>query len=252
VLPTTWLSVLFYVLLVAPGLLYDLLLERRRVKARESAFREVSRTVLASLIISVIAFGILAIVRAIKPAWMPDPRQLFSHTGGYLARHYPLVLRTLLIEGGIALGIAAGFQLVRFRRSDARLRPVSTWTRVLREELPAGFLPHVEVRLSDGTTYIGQVGHFTADLENSDRELVLVPLLFAQAPGGQLQNLAPEWQRLVISGDSVKSMAVQYRPDPNASAARPQGHLGRFWRRVTRLCRLPGRTRPKGSQAPGT
>ena len=56
----------------------------------------------------------------------------------------------------------------------ARLRPVSTWTKVFREECPPGCRPHVQVRLANGMTYIGQVGHFTADLETADREIVLV------------------------------------------------------------------------------
>jgi uncharacterized membrane protein YdfJ with MMPL/SSD domain len=69
--PTTWLALLFFVLLVAPGLLYDLLAERYRAKAGESVFREISRTVLASLIISTLSFSILLAIRLMRPAWMP-------------------------------------------------------------------------------------------------------------------------------------------------------------------------------------
>lgn len=212
--PTTWLAVLFYTLLVAPGLLYDLLAERRRVRANESVFREASRTVLASLVISVAAFSILAIVRSVHPAWMPDSGQLFANSAGYVAGHYRLILRTLLIEGGIALGIAGGLQWMRLRRVRSRLRPISTWTKVFREECPPGYVPHVQVRLSNGITYIGRVGYFTADLESSDRELILVPPLYVKRPDSNMKDMAPEWQRVVVSGDSLESMVVQYRPDP--------------------------------------
>jgi Family of unknown function (DUF6338) len=225
--PTTWLTVFFYGLLVAPGLLYDLLAERRRVKVGESVFREISRTILASLIISIISFSILAVVRSVRPAWMPNPGQLFADTGGYVAGHYRLILRTLLIEGGIALGIAGGLQWMRLRRVRARLRPISTWTKVLREECPRGFLPHVQVRLSNDMTYIGRVGYFTADLETSDRELVLVPPLYVKKPDGAMRDMGPDWQRIVISGESVQSMAVQYRPDPSPSAL-SQGFMKRL------------------------
>jgi Family of unknown function (DUF6338) len=233
--PTTWLAVLFYVLLVAPGLLYDLLAERRRAKISESAFREASRTVLASLIISIISFSILAVIRWAHPAWMPDPNRLLGGAGDYIARHYRLILRTLLLEGGIALGIAGGFQWARTRRVRARLRPVSTWTKVFREECPQGFLPYVQVRLANGMTYVGQVGHFTADLETSDRELVLVPPLYVKKPDGQLKDMASEWQRIVVSGESVESLVVQYRPDlrcpsPKGLAKRLQGRLS--WSRT--------------------
>lgn len=212
--PTTWLAVLFFVLLVAPGLLYDLLADGRRAKAGESVFREVSRTVLASLIISTLSVSILVAIRWARPEWMPDPDRLFSGTGDYVVRHYRLILRTLLLEGGIALVIAAGFHWVQARRLRARLRPVSTWTKVFREECPPGCRPHVQVRLANGMTYIGQVGHFAADLETADREIVLVPPLYVKRPEGQLKDMPFEWQRIVLSGASVESLVVQYRPDP--------------------------------------
>ena len=214
--PTNWLAVLFFVLLVAPGLLYDLLADGRRAKSGESVFREVSRTVLASLIISTLSISILVAIRWARSAWMPDPDRLFSGTGGYAARHYRLILRTLLLEGGIALVIAAGFHWILARRLRARLRPVSTWTKVFREERPPRCLPHVQVRLANSMTYIGQVGHFTADLETADREIVLVPPLYVKRPDGQLKDMPSEWQRIVLSGASVESLIVQYRPDPRS------------------------------------
>lgn len=213
-MPTTWLAVLFFVLLVAPGLLYDLLSEQHRLRAGESAFREASRTVLASLIISTLSVGILVAIRLAQPKWMPDPNSLFSGRGNYVTSHYRLILRTLLLEGVVALTIAAGFHWIRTRRLRARLRPVSTWTRVFRDECPHGFLPHAQIRLANGMTYIGQVGHFTADLEIADREIVLVPPLYVKKPDGQFKDMPSEWQRVVLSGASVDSLIVQYRPEP--------------------------------------
>jgi hypothetical protein len=64
-------------------------------------------------------------------------------------------------------------------------------------------------------TYIGQVGHFTADLETADREIVLVPPLYVKRPDSQLKEMPFEWQRVVLSGASVDSLIVQYRPDPH-------------------------------------
>jgi Family of unknown function (DUF6338) len=49
VVPGSWLSVLLFFLLVAPGLVFDLLSQRRRAGSPESGFREVSRVVLSSL-----------------------------------------------------------------------------------------------------------------------------------------------------------------------------------------------------------
>jgi Family of unknown function (DUF6338) len=212
--PLTWLSVLFFIFLIAPGLLYDLLDQRHHARVSESAFREASRTVLAGLIVSCIAVSILAVVRAVRPAWMPNPTLLISHPGSYFAVQYRLILRALLIEGALALAIAGTFQAIRNSRSDARLRPVSTWTRVFRHDCPEGSLPHVQVKLTNGMNYIGQVGHFTADLETAERELVLVPPLYVKKPNGVFKDISVEWQRVVLSGECVQSMVVQYRPDP--------------------------------------
>jgi hypothetical protein len=192
----------------------------------------VSRTVLASLIISTLSVSILVAIRWARPAWMPDPDRLFSGMGGYTAHHYRLILRTLLLEGGIALVIAFGFHWIRARRLRARLRPISTWTKVFREERPPGCLPHVQVRLANGMTYIGQVGHFTADLETADREIVLVPPLYVKKPDGQLKDMPSEWQRIVLSGASVESLIVQYRPDPRCPSTETEGLAKRLKARL--------------------
>jgi hypothetical protein len=47
--PSGWLTVVLFLLLVSSGLLFDLLAVRRRTGPAESAFHETSRIVLASL-----------------------------------------------------------------------------------------------------------------------------------------------------------------------------------------------------------
>ena len=104
--PGSSLSVLFFVLFVAPGLLFELLSRRRRAGVAESAFVEVSRIVLASLAFSGFALGTLSVVRTLRPDWMADPGGFFRHGNAYLADHYRIVLRTFLIEGILSLGAA--------------------------------------------------------------------------------------------------------------------------------------------------
>ncbi len=225
--PSTWLTVLFYALLVAPGLLHDLLEARRRVQAPESAFREISRVVLVSLVISIISFGILSIIRSLEPAWMPDPRGMIADPHAYFLSHYRLVLRALLIEGAIALAIVWIIQIPRHRRTKIVLRQTSTWTRAFREECPSGNVPYVQVRVSNGMTYVGRVGHFTHDLEVSDRELILTPPLFTKSLSGTLKPVPPPWQRVVLSGDFIRSLVVSYGPEPEAPLAEVPGRLRR-------------------------
>jgi len=103
VVPSSWLSVLLFFLFIAPGLLFDLLSEQRRAGFSESAFREISRIVLSSLVFSGFAFAGLAIVQWVQPAWMPDPRRLLEPGGSYARDHYLLILRTLALQGLLAL-----------------------------------------------------------------------------------------------------------------------------------------------------
>lgn len=228
--PSTWLSVLFFLLLIAPGLVFDLLAERRRAGADESAFREASRVALASTAFSGVALAVLALVRARRPAWMPDPRRLLGDGQDYLADEYRLILRALLIQVAIALGLALLTHTVLARTSGASIRQRSAWSSVLHHELPAGYQAHVRVRLADETVFVGRVAQFTANLEHADRELVLAPPLFSKLKGGSLKDVPAEWQRIVVPGDQVVAMSVQYRPKaPTSGERRPQRR--RAWAR---------------------
>lgn len=210
--PGSWLSVLFFVLLVAPGLLFELLSERRRAGIPESAFREISRVVLASLAFSGLALGILAIVRTVHPAWMPDPAMLFATSGTYLAGHYQLVLWALVAEGFLALGAVGLAHWLLARRQGAAIRQVSTWRQVFRLDCPEGCDVFVRVRLTNGFIYSGAVAAYTADPGDDGGDLVLAPPLFSKSGAGDLKPVPPDFQRVVIPRSAVEVLSVEYRP----------------------------------------
>lgn len=220
-LPSTWVSVVFFVLLIAPGLLFDLLAERRRVGLSESAFREASRVVLASLGFSALGLLLIGMIRVVHPPWMPSLRHLFGDPHSYIANNYDLILRALVIEAAVALAAAVGLHWLLARGADAPLQHRSTWSRVFVDERPADCVPHVRAALSSGTVYVGRVAHFAADLELADRELVLAPPLFVKRAGGELTEMPTEWQRVVLPASSIDIIAVQYRRD--RSGAMPTG-----------------------------
>lgn len=109
--PSSWLSVVLFFLYIAPGLLLDLLSEQRRAGFSESAFRDISRIVLASLVFSGFAFSVLAIVREVQPEWMPDPRRLLDPNDPSTKGHYLLIVRTLVLQGSLALTTAWAWHL---------------------------------------------------------------------------------------------------------------------------------------------
>ena len=169
--PSSWLSVVLFFLFIAPGLLLDLLSEQRRAGFSESAFREISRIVLASLVFSGFALSVLAIVREVQPEWMPDPRRLLDPNDPYAKDHYLLILRTLVLQGSLALIAAWAWHLFLARRQGgATIRQVSAWTQVFKRDCPKGHDAYVRVRLEGGTIYSGLVANFSSDLEVDGRD----------------------------------------------------------------------------------
>jgi hypothetical protein len=209
-------------LLVAPGLLFDLLSQRRRVGAAESTFREISRVVLASLGFTAIGVLAVGIIRTVHAPWMPDPKLLLIRGHSYVIAHYGAILWAMVTEASVALACAAALHLILSSRKEGPpLRSVSSWTTVLREECPTGRVPYVRIRQTDGNVLMGHVGQYSADLDQDDREIVLVPPLFAKPVNGELQPLPPEWQRVVVPGSAVTALTVEYRVKPHAGPTIP-------------------------------
>lgn len=210
--PSTWVSVVLFLLLIAPGLLYDLLAQRRRVLPAESTFREASRVALSSLIFTAIGLAVVCLVRARWPALMPDPVGLLSGGSSYLAAHYLVVAGALGLEVVVALGAAWATHAYLAHRHGAPLRQESAWTSVLRKSVPNGYRPYVRVRLENGTVYMGSVAHATADLELGERELVLAPPLYSNTETETVSAVLAEWQRIVLRGTQIESLTVRYEP----------------------------------------
>jgi hypothetical protein len=236
VVPSTWLSVLFFFLFVAPGALFVLLSKGRRATFEESAFLEISRIVLASLAFSGVAFVVLILVRDVQPDWMPEPRQLVAKGGAdYFRDRYALILRTVFI--GTALACLVAWATNRFlvsRQGGATIKPISAWTQVLKLQCPAGHDSYVRARLDDGVVYTGLVADFSSDLEVEGRELVLgQPLASKSAADKTLVPVPPQYQRVIIRGDAIEVLSVEYRPRPKPPTApepsrwRPGRHQAR-------------------------
>jgi hypothetical protein len=213
VVPSSWLSVVLFFLFIAPGLLLDLLSEQRRAGFSESAFREISRIVLASLVFSGFAFSVLAIVREVQPEWMPDPRRFLDPKDPYAKDHYLLILRTLVLQGSLALTAAWAWHLVlAWRQGGATIRQASAWTQVLERDCPKGHDAYVRVRLEGGTIYSGLVANFSSDLEVDGRELVLAPPIASKTGENQMTAMPGQYQRVVIRGSAIEVVSVEYRP----------------------------------------
>jgi Family of unknown function (DUF6338) len=236
VVPSTWISILFFFFfLVAPGATFVLLSRRRRATFEESAFLEISRIVLASLVFSGIALAVLIVVHDFWPHWLPEPRRLVAKDGtDYVRDRYALVTRTVVI--GIALACAAAFLAtwaLGKLQGGATISPVNAWTQVFKLDCPANHDAYVRVRLADGVVYSGLVANFSSDLEVEGRELVLAPPLASKTSDATgLRPVPPEYQRVVLRGDSIEVMSVEYRPRSTTARSRVESGRSRSPRRT--------------------
>jgi hypothetical protein len=211
VVPGSWFGLIGFLFFVTPGLLFDLLAARRRVGPPESTFREIGRTALASTGFSVAAILIMAACRAVWPSALPDPGRLVRDGASYVREHYVLVYGAVVVETLIAVTLVFALDSVLRRKTRARLRTVSVWSTVFREECPKGLHPFVEIRVGE-KIYFGQVGGFIADLERNDREIVLVPPIYTNAAPSKHLHRVSECERLILPAGGIEALLVQYRP----------------------------------------
>jgi hypothetical protein len=182
VIPQTVLSLVAFLFLVAPGILFELRRERRRPGRKETAFREAGRTALARLLFSVAAVLALLVAGRRWPTLLPDAERWLREGRRYCQAEYGVVVRFLLLELGVALLMAVLTDYAFGARQQPTIRPLSSWYRVFRTQLPAGTQPFVRLRVEDGTEYCGMLASYTADPDLADRELVLAPPLTRQRP----------------------------------------------------------------------
>lgn len=224
--PNTLLSVPFFFLFVAPGALFTLLSKRRRPTAQDSAFLEISRIVLASLAFSGAAFLVLALVRQIHRKWLPEPRGLLgANNAAYFHDRYGLILWTFALGASLACLFAALFDWGLLRlQGGAPIRRRSAWRQALRFDQPDKTDVYARVRLDDDTVYYGLVVDFSAELETDGRELVLGQPMLSGKAGEGLEPVPTRFDRVVIPGDSIKVLSVEYREMASSRApAAPPG-----------------------------
>ncbi len=215
-IPEGFAAFVSFLLLVAPGLLFEVRRESRRASREESSFREVSRVALASLGFTGLSLAILAGVRARYPSLLPDPGAWLRLGFGYVRAKYRLVVAFFLAETILALILALLFDgALRLRKSEAAIDPsASGWTSAMRRDIPKESDRIVRVELHDQTEYAGMLRSFSADLALQDRELVLeAPLLRKRAEEAEFGEIAHA-KRLVIPARDIRALWVMLRATP--------------------------------------
>ncbi|GAB2627804.1 hypothetical protein GCM10009696_36390 [Kocuria himachalensis] len=234
--PSSLATLLAFLFLVAPGLFADLLEGRRRAGAKESAFREVGRVALFSLVCSAGGALIVGLVLAWLQGWTGFNPFRAVKDPGYAHMHFWWSVASVATTSAIGCGIAAAIQRRRLGPLGRSVLKISAWTEVFEiptrskavpqhEDKIAGHIKGrmgnevkkkprssriVQVELLTGEQYVGVLAGFTPNLEQADRELTLAQPLWVQRPNADRPTRVPEeWEHLVLRGDQLKAVTSQ-------------------------------------------
>lgn len=210
-MPASWVSVLVFICFVAPGFYFEQISRSRRVRAKESAFQEISRTVLGSVAIAIPAGATaFCIWLAVTNNQTPDFAALIRWDNAYVGSHFGSLLASGLgyLAASIAIAWTANYWVTR--RKDATLVFTHTlWTELFRVKKGPDRDAVVQVVMKSGHTWSGIVGNFSADHETDDRELVLFePILFSATP--EDPPVRKPQQVVVLRGAEISSIGINY------------------------------------------
>lgn len=210
--PTSVGTLISFLLLLAPGALWQLIRARYRPSVKETTLSELSRVVIISLLATTAASLVLAF-----PVWLP----LYRYAGS-ISADTPNPATTLLpyLAGVVATSaVACGLVLITTARiwpGKPSINEGRAWNQVLVEARPddAG-PPFLTVELLDGTVWRGTLATFDSDPEDANRNLALISPLRRKRPdeenfekkdgGGSRLVLLPEVQ--------IKSIQVEFHKE---------------------------------------
>jgi hypothetical protein len=216
-MPETIGSFIAFLLLITPGLVFELLRERSRPERVRSTFRETSVVVVASVAFSSVALGVLLVARVLQPGWIPSPTDLAESPGRYATDHLRLVARSFTIHLVLACGIAFGWhRLLRWKFRGGEISANPAWFEIVRGNAnPRKDRVLMVVELQDGSAVRGVVKGYDLKPDQTLRTLVLGsnpanPLTTRQAATGAESPVGSDWAYVVVPGDEIKIASVAF------------------------------------------
>jgi hypothetical protein len=210
-IPTGVASVIAFIFFIAPGLAWELLVERRRPEISESAFREASRVALASTPFSVVSTAVVLIAAwRVNPSWTRDLSNWAI--SGNASNSQAIVVASCVALAelifALLLVLLAWSAFADRWYGTARAYRKSAWGLFLNAS-GKNEVKIATVRLAGGSTYRGRVVAFSNDLAWQDREILLQSPLFLVGDNGTLTRLPDEYIAIpAASMESVSSLTV--------------------------------------------
>jgi hypothetical protein len=234
--PDTLGAVLAFLGLVAPGVAFELLRERRRPTIEETAFREASRIALTSLVFTLGAGTILVLAHLAGAPFVANPGEWLRRGNAYAHDNLGLVSFTLLLQVALALALAVLADWAFRRSAPGHVVPGSIWFQLFRSRRPDGATPWVHLRLTDETEIWGYADDYTPDQRLDKRELTLVgPGLQYRRKGATSNQELDRWAAICVRGDQITWLKVMYVSNDSSAGSfvtlAPRQVRRRAWRR---------------------
>lgn len=207
-IPDSLAAVVSFLLLLAPGILWELQRTRYVPATKESTLIEVSRIVLVSLIATSVSAAFL-----LWWVWLP----LYSTAKANEGITSPVaaipyvgaVLVNAVLACGIVLIIAAFKWPGRAPISGIRVwhQVFVKWKRADSDD------PQLIIELLDGTVWRGKLRAFDSDPEDTQRTIALGRPLKRKRHGEEKFQERPEsWKIVILPENQIKSIQVAYPP----------------------------------------
>jgi hypothetical protein len=236
-IPASLAGLLFFTVMLWPGLTYTTIRERMKPMIRRSPFREALDVISVSLLTALVVAMIVVVSHLLMPRFTPQPNELLFDTQRYVEEELTLVgawaVVALVLSQGFAAILALGLlgrlflPVFRRRRDYAGLAihesQLSAWWIAFTQYPVAEAIPYVGCQLSDGSYVSGLLHSYSRDWEDlPDRDLVLLgPIQFRPPKANQVAVLEGVGT-VVVSARNIVMITVTYQPAeavPNVNSA---------------------------------
>lgn len=220
-IPATFGTLLGFLGLVAPGLVYSAIIERRRPREDESAFAEASRVGLTSLVFSLVSIILLWLLQRYESSALyqhtklslPDIGRWLAGGNKYAAGNLGKVFFGLTAEVILACILAAAAARLLTWGSRSRFRKDGVYRSVFTRYAPKDSFPWVYVKLDDQTEFWGY-HRLHEDRDGTEARAVVLAgeKLMRRCPGEpQRRKIGEHWDIVVIDSSRIQYMQVIYQ-----------------------------------------
>lgn len=230
-IPSSVAALISFLLLVAPGIVWQLQQQRYRPSVKETILVEAGRVVLASLFATAAAGLILFWV------WIPLYRRAQESPPGAFDAPVAAVPYIVAAVSTSLLGCGLVYLVALLKwPGPAPIDRGRVWHQSFADLVPVGAdRPRLIVELIDGTVWRGALHGFDTDPEDAHRWLRIGPVIKRKRPPEDRFTARAGDRYLLLPESQIRAIEVLYFPGPPSPATSRETVAARALRKLRRL-----------------